>query len=283
MSGNFKRYLNMYEWETVLPGSGKMVKYKPITTGQIKRLLLYNEVDDENIIEAALDTLISECVITDGFSVGDLYLQDRFFLMVEIRNVTKGYKYTFPSKCLSCDSQTYQTVDLSKLVVKKLEKFDVIVPVVEAPKNKGKLELVEPKKTVVQSTGVTEEKKLPWNHIKINDNITISINLLTRKMQEYVGNLLKDRELTEYQKQIEMNIMGYAIAIENVITPDGVENGLTFEDKLFLIENLIPKEKEKIDEWYSAHEFGLEFKFKVKCIHCESETERVIPLDDFFY
>jgi len=281
MSGNFKRYLNMYEWETVLPGSGKTVKYKPITTGQIKRLLLYNDVEDEKVIESALDSLISECVVTEGFNVGDLYLQDRFFLMVEIRNVTKGYKYTFPSKCLACNSQTFQTVDLSKLVVKKLETGENIVPVVPVvtPKKKGKLELVEPVKAPVSIT----ESKVPWNYLKINDNLAVTLNILTRNMQDSLFEMLKDKSLTEYQKQIEMNIYGCAVAIENIITPDGVENGLTFEDKLFFIENLTQSEKEKIDEWFNTHDFGLDFKFKVKCIHCENETERVIPLDNFFY
>lgn len=283
MSDNFKRYLNFYEWETTLPGSGAKVKYKPITTGQIKRLLLYGEIDDSTSIENALDTLISECVVTEGFNIKEQYLQDRFYLMVEIRNVTKGYKYTFPSNCFMCDSQTHQTVDLSKMVVKKLNKNvtkeDVKQTVKPTSKKKGKLELIEDVTTPVVSKTVD----VPWNLVNINDNISITLNILTRQMQEDIMELLKDSELTEEQKSAEMNILGYAIAIENIITPEGVETDLQFQDKVYFIENLTPMEKEKIDDWYVKNSFGLDFTFKVKCIHCGDETERVIPLDSFFY
>jgi hypothetical protein len=283
MSENFKRYLNMYEWETTLPGSGKKIKYKPITTGQIKRLLLYNEVYDENVVENALDELISECVVTEGFNVKDLYLQDRFFLMVEIRCVTKGYKYMFPSKCSKCNSQTQQTIDLSKLPVKPLIKDENIVEQVVKPMTdkKGRLIVVDDKKSENKVKQVEEKK--PWNYIKINDNLAITMKILTRSMQEKIYELLKDKKLNEIETQIESGMYGYAIVIENIITPDGAESDLTFEDKLYFIENLTPNEKDKIDEWLEKNTFGLDFKFKVKCVHCGDEAEKVIPLNDFFY
>jgi hypothetical protein len=285
MSENFKRYLNCYEWETVLPGSGAKIKYKPITTGQIKRLLLYEDMDDAVAIENAMDNLVTECVITEGFNIKDLFLQDRFFLTVEIRNVTKGNKYTFPSTCMECGSQTFQTVDLAKLPVKKLKKDDITIklPIQEAqPKKKGKLTVVETKPET-EKTSVKKEEIKPWNYIKINDNIGITVKLITRKLQEAVMTSLQDKTLTDEQRLVEVNLLSYAGAIESIITPAGVETDITFEDKIFFINKLIPSEKEKIDEWYISHDFGIDFKFKVKCIHCGNEAERVIPLENFFY
>lgn len=287
MSDNFKRYLNMYEWETVLPGSGVKLKYKPITTGQIKRLLLYEDMDDVVAIENAMDNLVTECVVTEGFNIKDLFLQDRFFLTVEIRNVTKGNKYTFPSTCLECGSQTFQTVDLAKLPVKKLKLDDITVKVpVQSPvtpKKKGKLTIVETNSPEVEKPKTVLEEKKPWNYIKINDNIGITVNLITRRLQENVMSLLQDKTLTDEQRFVEVGLLSYAGAIESIITPDGTEKDISFEDKAYFINNLMPAEKEKIDEWYASHDFGIDFKFKVKCIHCENEAERVIPLENFFY
>ena len=42
---SFKNYLNVYEFDTVLPGTGAKLKIKPITTGIMKELLLYESAD----------------------------------------------------------------------------------------------------------------------------------------------------------------------------------------------------------------------------------------------
>ncbi len=296
MSQNFKKYLNMYEWETTLPGSGKVLKYKPIVTGQIKSLLMFSESDDDNAIENALDKLIQECVTTEGFNVKDLYLPDRFYLMVEIRNATKGSKYTFQSRCYSCNSQSMQTVDLSKLPLKKLEIDKTELEVKEYVKNeksvqkKGVLEIVNEKQENIDDikndkkiSDVINTEKLPWNYVKINDNVSVILKLMTRQMQFEIGEYIKGKDLDDEQKDIETNLLTYAMAIESIITPAGVEMDLTLEDKLYFIENITPPEKELIGSWFNKNDFGLNFKFNAKCIHCGNEVEREIPLQDFFY
>ena len=118
---DFKNYLNTFVFDTVLPGSGKTIKFKPITTGQLKNMLLYQDVEDAGKIELALDQLITECVVSEDFDINDLYLQDRFFLLVEIRKCSKGNVYSFQAKCGSCDSQTMINITLNNLIVNKLK------------------------------------------------------------------------------------------------------------------------------------------------------------------
>jgi hypothetical protein len=83
---DFKKYLNVYEFETTLPGSGEVIKYKPITTGQLKKLLIYEDDDDPSIIEEALDDLITSSVISEGFDVTDLKVHI-IILILLVRNV----------------------------------------------------------------------------------------------------------------------------------------------------------------------------------------------------
>ena len=51
---DFKKYLNVYQFETTLPGTGELIQFKPITTGQIKKLLVYEGSENLNIIENIL-------------------------------------------------------------------------------------------------------------------------------------------------------------------------------------------------------------------------------------
>lgn len=291
MSENFKRYLNVYEWETQLPGTGAVIKYKPITTGQIKKLLMFTDSDDDSAIETALDTLIQECVVTEGFDIHKLYLPDRFFILVEIRNATKGNRYSIPTTCLKCGSQTIQNVDLSKLPVSKLKtnsnKLEIKEYVQEKQVKKGALELVEDVKDEApikrKLKDVINMEKLPWNYIQLNDNVGITLGLMTREIQLQIESILKDKELTPEKREIEESLLSIALLVENIVTPAGVEKDLTVEDKIYLIENTTPPEKEKIEKWINDNDYGLEFKFKVVCNNCKDEYEREIPLNNFFY
>ena len=103
---NFKNYVNVYEFDCKLPGSGKVVNYKPITTGQMKKLLIYENETSPVVQEKALDSLISSSVIDKDFNINDLYLEDRFFLLVEMRKNTKGKTFTFPFECSKCKTST---------------------------------------------------------------------------------------------------------------------------------------------------------------------------------
>ena len=96
---DFRNYLNVYEFNTTLPGSGEEVTFRPITTGQLKKLLIYENETDPMVIEGALDDLISSCIVNEDFNINDLYLQDRFFLLVEIRKKSKGENYSFQYNC----------------------------------------------------------------------------------------------------------------------------------------------------------------------------------------
>ena len=60
---HFRAYMNMYTFETVLPGNGEKVVYKPVTTGQLKKVLMFETSKDPDVMEKALDEIINECVV----------------------------------------------------------------------------------------------------------------------------------------------------------------------------------------------------------------------------
>jgi hypothetical protein len=295
---SFKNYLNVFQFDTALPGSGKELQIKPITTGQMKRLLLYEAAENPEKIEEILDTLINECVVTKDFDVKKCYLQDRFFLLVELRKISKGNSYIYSSVCKNtdCNSQFVQQVDLTQLPLKTLsiEKRLALmngapeIKKVEKPeKPASKKKIAVEKAKPVTETPVSQTEALPeapkldkWNVIQLRDNIAVELQPLTREMQEAAQRLvgsLKD----EIKKRVESISFSTAMGIKSIITPDGRED-VSVEDKVFLLENLTQFEYEKINKWYEENDFGMEFAFTAKCPHCGTEERREIPLEDFF-
>jgi len=243
---SFKEFLNVYEFQIVLPGSGEILKIKPITTGELKKLLIYENEEDDRKIEKALDELISSSVKDKDFNIEDLYLQDRFFLLVEIRKKTKGSSYKFTYECNKCKSQTLQNINLDSLKLKELKG--------SIPKN-----------------------------VKLTDNISVDLKHITRKEQIDAFENINDKGMTPLQRSTEIALYTYAAGIESIITPNGKEENVKIEDKKFLLENISTGSYDHIKNWHDDNNFGLDFTFNIKCNNCNNEEKIDIPLTNFFF
>jgi hypothetical protein len=94
VSYNFQKHLDVYEKIVDLPSSGEKIKIKPITTNQMKKLLVYENESDPIFGEKILDEILNFSVVNKD--VKELVLQDRYFLFIEIRKLTKGSVHTNP-------------------------------------------------------------------------------------------------------------------------------------------------------------------------------------------
>ena len=243
---DFKKYLNVYEFEVVLPGCGQTVKFKPITTGQLKILLVYENETNEMIIEEALDSLISSSVISDGFDIKTLYLQDRFFLLIEIRKKTKGELYKFSNRCDKCGSETLQNINLNDLKVTHLNK-DID------------------------------------NNIKLTDNLSVKLNHINRGGQIEAYKYFDGANMTPLQQITEMSLLTHAAGIKSIRTPESEDLDLSINDKKYLLENIPTGLYEMIKDWYVNNNFGIDFTFNISCHTCDNNEEVSIPLNNFFF
>ena len=243
--GNLQDYLNVYRFTTTLPGSGKEIEFKPLTTGQIKKLLIYENETDPVVIEKALDELISSSILTEKFNISDLYLEDRLFLLVEIRKKSKGETYKFTYKCDKCNSQVMNSIDLNTLNVKKLpEKCNPIV--------------------------------------ELNENISLELNHITRGKQKEAFSSYK-KVGTQTQRMAEMSMLTQAAAIKSIITPEGEDSNPSIDDRMYILNEIPTSVFDKIREWFDDNEFGIDLSFNMVCTNC-GDTERVnIDLDNFFF
>lgn len=248
MSNQLIQYLNQYSNDVELPSIYKTVSIRPITTGQMKRVLAYSDNDDPFVIDDILDDIINDCVTTEDFNINDISIQDRFSLIINIRKITKGDIYTFHTKCPECKTELINIIDINKM------------------KNNPYPEKINP-------------------IIKLTDTLSANMSFMTRGMQKKAVNIVRnDKTLNEDQKMVEMATYLYAIAINSFETPTGNINNASVNDKKELLDNLSEKTYENITNWFKEVDYGYVFTYKPHCRFCKWEDEEQdIPLSSFFF
>jgi len=247
MSGNvvvdLSKYLNVYRFSTVLPGNGQKVNFKPISTFQLKELVSFDGDPDE-----ALDNLINSCVIDENFDVRDLSLQDRFFLLVELRKRSKGEDYNINYNCVACKGQVIDTLSLNKLKTKKLENLNYVV--------------------------------------KLDDNISVKLKLITRNINlesvRLSNQLVETGKHKQQDRNIDEIILGYLLCITSIITPDGIIDNPEINQVLEIFEQGPASFYDDVVKWFNALDFGVNFNIEIKCPHCKNKDKIEVPLENFF-
>ncbi|KFZ26483.1 MAG: T4 bacteriophage base plate protein [Candidatus Izimaplasma bacterium HR2] len=243
-SVDIRGLIESYEFPYTLPGSGQELLIKPITTGQMKKILVYEDEKDPYVIEEALDKLISNCVLTEDFDIEKIYLQDRFSLLLEIRKITKGDNYNFSFKCSKCNVENIKNVILSELKIKPFSCDD--------------------------------------NIITISENLKFEVDFPTRFDQKDSIKRFNNKSLNFIEKQVEVQTGTFANSIKKVHTPSGIFDNISFDDKFYILENILGDVFDEFTKWFKDHEFGVEFKINTECISCGHKKHMEIPLSDFF-
>ncbi len=244
---DFKKYLNKYEFKTVLPGSGQKLTFRPITTGQMKSLLAHEQEEEMGAVENVLDILLTDCVTEPkDFDVLELYINDRFFFIIELRKNTRGTTYQFEWKCPECKSQSLQVVDLKKLKVTTLpKKFE--------------------------------------NTVVLDDDISVRMDFPRRRDQKLAYEIIREAgDISDAQRTAELGVIVTALTMQSVITPEGEDNKVSIDDRIYLLENISTTMYEKIATW-STTNFGVDFTVTIKCKSCKHEKVLDIPPENFFF
>lgn len=246
MSVNLVQYLNKYVYEYTVKETEEVLKFNPITTGQIKGLLTYENDENISAMELMMDDLIRGCVETEGFDLDTLTIQDRFDLLLEIRKKTKGDRYTFIIECPKCKTETINNVDLSALKM------------VPYPNPLDKI-------------------------VKISDTLSIELDFVRRGVQKQAFDIAdKMTSSTDRQKLVEITTNIYALSMIKFITPNGEISDSSLEDKKKLLDALSSDTYDIINKWYEDNSYGTDFEYEVKCNSCDYKKTRAIPITSFF-
>lgn len=248
---DFRDYLNVFEFDVILPGSGQHLKIKPLTIGGIKQILTYDiDTLTPSMLTEMFDKIISQSVITEDFNPMDIYLQDRYYLVLEIRKKTKGESIEYTITCPKCKSQSKQKVDFDKIKV--------------------------------------ESKKPDINYdVEITPDITIRLKHLIRSEEKEIYELWerfkKDKVYTnEKEAEADLGFLLEAQTIDAIITPQGEQEGVTILDKKFLLENIPETLWKNVTAWQDENNFGPNMVVTTKCPHCDFEASQSVENTDFF-
>lgn len=239
---NYQKYLETYKYSTELPSNNQVIEFRPLTTNDMKKLLVYENQKDPLLGEDILDSIINEVVLVENFNVEDLYTQDRYFLFIELRKATKGSKFTFPYTCSGCKNQSIQSIDLNNLTVKKMEM-------------------------------TSEEVEL------LDGNIKLQMGFSTRKEQKDAYKTI-NKKLRPTEKQVEMVLADISCSIKAIVTSEGIEEP-PIEAKMDFIGNLPASEYDKITKWYRDNDFGIDLNITIYCPDCGKEETTQVPLNNF--
>lgn len=243
---NFYDFVNVYDFTCELPGSKQQIKFKPVNSAQLKRLLTYENEKNLIIQEMALDELITSSVVSENFNIDDLYLEDRFFLLLEIRKKTKGEVLEFTNTCSECNSQSINRVDLNNLPIKEINKE--FKPIAE-----------------------------------LSQGIKVYLKYLKRGNQKEIKPNMLKRTMSEMSQAAELQTYYHAITIDKIETPNGIDDNLSLQDKKYFLDNIPIQEYEKIKEVLDEMSFGVDLSYSIKCNKCNYEYKVEVPLENNFF
>lgn len=239
---SLNKYLDVYKTNVVLPGDGSEIEIRPLTTNDVKKLLVYEGNTDPTVEERILDEILE---VSTNCDPKKLYLQDRYFLFFELRKATKGKKHNYQYTCPKCNNQSIQNIDLEQVVIKKLN-----------PERNREIKV-------------------------LNDKVILTIDHITREEQEESLQCIDLNNENVHEKELDIRINYLAACIKQIETPEGIED-IDIKGKMDFLSDLPGNEYDKIKEWFENNEFGVDFTMTINCPHCDNKNTKELTLNNFF-
>ena len=234
----------LVEFQCLLPGSEQIVTYKSMNTRDLKGLLIYQGVKDPVLLEEILDKLIESVVTSDDFSINDLYIYDKAFLLIQIRINSKGGSIESVYNCPNCNQMVLFNQELSNM------------------------------KIIQKPTNIMSE-------LKISPTFSIFLDYNTRKEQKEIWKFSTAKN--EDDKIAELGLLTLASLIKAIkIDGEMITEGISPEDKVNIFMDLPESAFDKILAWDKESAFGYDLRYDRTCHHCGHTDLIEIPLSSMF-
>lgn len=248
--------VNIAENCVELPYLRKKAIYRPMRNKELKDFLKAIEKKDEYLINASLDSILESCVSKiddEPFDVNTLCMQDRTFLLVKIKQATRGNMVKF----LHAYNEDKDPVEVEL----DLNDFDV----------------------TYQDEEIEET-------LNLTNTVKITIGLATRKSEKELENWLKRYAVKN--SIADRRYSSYATLITKVEMLDDSEDesdgktwqnvDLSFAEKVKVVEDFCSsKDIEKLDELIEKMDFGVKLTFNFQHEDYSNENEEINLLSFF--
>ena len=115
--------LNVPVYETILPSTEKVIKYRPFLVKEEKILLTALEADDSKALSGAVKQIVNNCVQGE-LDVDDLSTFDIEYLFLRLRAKSVGEKVTVGLRPWGCPNNEGKLCENSTSVEINLEEVD---------------------------------------------------------------------------------------------------------------------------------------------------------------
>lgn len=216
-----------------LPSNGKTALLRPMKVRESKEFLKALEKRDDILINQAFDKILNVCVESideEAFDSDSLYLQDRTFLLIKIREI-------------SSPDTIIKITHVSNKTKKVYENIEVDIK---------SLQVKLPTEPITKTLSLT-------------NNIRITLAPITRKDEKDIEKWLKDTNATE--SLVAKTYATYSSLIKSIEVKNEQGdfehvNGLDFSKKNeFVTEHLHRRDIDAIETFAPNLDFGLSLKF----------------------
>lgn len=215
---------------------GINVLFRPLKIKDKKDLLKSIESKDEVAINSNLDRIIEKYVTFDSqdFSSDELTIQERYQILTYIRRAAAGDKVKIIHQCPECEK-------VNSNIEYELSNMEVTY--------------IDPKNEVD-------------NTIKIGDNITLYLGMITRKDEKIIDSLMKKKKLKTMTERQIISLVGTIKEIR--MSSEDIEEAvdLTPEQKLEFFEELDQSVIDKILDFVKTQDHGVKLPFSFVCDQC---------------
>jgi hypothetical protein len=284
-TGFFKElsnHLNVYKFEGNLLSDPEVAfSFVPMNVSQLKKILQHG--DDEKKIEAELDEILASNVMVDNKPCDplELYIEDRFWILFNMRLKSRGETLDTTYKCPGCSQVIPLPIDLTEL------------------------EIVEGKGSQLNT------------NVSLNQHVSLTLDNIRRKdilildewheaREEQKENVPEEPEETEDDTTNEVeesqetddnpvdNILSlYGLMIKKIKISPSVSpseqpkapierSDLSLDEKVMFLNMLNEIDYEKMKEWAEENYFGVKVNIKIKCPVCKETSEEVLNIGNFF-
>ena len=233
---DFRKYLNAYVFDITLP-SGIKLQVRPINAGQLKTFVTSIKDDTIQEVSRAMYALLQTSII--DYDLGEIYLNDRAALILELRKLSKGSTFESTYNCQFCKSQSMIVFDLDDIKITPMP--DKVNPIVE-----------------------------------LDDNLSCQMDFVKIKDEQEIFNL-------GLKSEPELLLSVIAVSIKSIMTPEGDQDDLSVQDKIYFTDNIPQQLYEKLTDWHEQYTFGIDMSQKVICKHCKKESDFTLDADNFFF
>ena len=240
-----------YEREVFLPSLGKpygvesgncSARVTPWTTKE-EKLLAGANLTSNTLINKLIENVTQ---LPPGIQVQDLTINDRLFLLLNIRSVSYGPEYSYQYKCENCNSQ--ETVHMN---------LEQDLDTVELPEDFE----YENWKVHLENA----DRELQLRHLTGKDEAVIAQHVHRAKKK---GSIVGDPEY-----HIRM-----ALRITHI---DG--NQVDLRKRLEFVESLISRDSLDLQAAFEEYDFGVQLEVEPSCTNCGWINDLVLPFNKNFF